>query len=43
MLGIGVNFGLHAHELREDLRVSAGFEMAVLSNSRDHILVNSSS
>jgi len=43
MLGIGINFGLHAHELCEDLQVSAGFKMAVLSNSCDHILINNSS
>ena len=33
VLSIGVDFRLHPHELRENLRVSGIFELAILASS----------
>ena len=41
MLGICVNLGLHTHQLCENLGVSGVFKVAVLSNSRDSVFIDS--
>jgi len=43
MLAIGVNFGLHTHKLRKIFGIDIVLEWAVLSDSCDRILVDSSS
>ena len=41
MLGICINLGLHTHQLGENLGVSGVFEVVVLSNSCDHVFIDS--
>ena len=43
MLAIAVNLGLHCHQVRENLRINSRFELAVLPNSCDSVLVYSCS
>ena len=43
MLGVAVNFGLHAHELCKNFRIGDILELAILSSACDHVLVDSGS
>ena len=42
MLGIAVNFGLHAHELHKNFQIGDILKLAILLSACDHVLVDSS-